>query len=435
MAFDLSWKILVSDVASDINITSYVFDGSVDMQAEVGEMGRSSATITINNNGGQFTPNGTGTYASIDWFAKALVIRASSINTFQDVVVFAGLITDFQIVNESIKQSEVVIQAVDFLTIAGRSTTQTPYASRTTPAGTMIEESINGDASYWPGTLTPFMNGVSKSRIAVGKYSSIEAPFSTFNTTVWSTQLQPNARIGDWINNQIMTALPGVCFMTTYAITAGVWTWGGAYLDKTLNRSTLIRIFEFVDSSSAITSGQIPYSSIDINYQLDTLTNATTTSNNSGAYTGSSSNETSNAKYGTRSRQYTSTANTNAIDVQYIADFWSNRYGDARYIPEQIVTSYSVLRGSAVDDTVALTSFIDLLDPRYAIWNRINARYKMVGMAAATTAQVIATQRKVMFTPSDTKIVLSTVSGPDNQSFILDSYLYGYGVLDKDRIA
>ena len=432
MAFDLKWKFQISDAASNIDITSFVFDGAVDMEAQVGQMGRSSASITINNNGGQFTPNGTGTYAAINWFSKALVIRASSVSTGQDVVAFVGLITDFEITNESIRESRVVIQADDFLTIAGRSTTQTPYASRTTASFVMINESINGDALYWPGTSTPVMAGVSKSQIAM---SSITTTAPGFDTQVWSNQLQPNARIGDWINNQIIPSMPGTCFMADYSIFGGAFYWAGRTLDHTLNRFSEIRIFELVDKSSALTSGQIPYSEIDINYQLDTLTNTCNTKDNISAWTGGSTNALSSATYGTRSRAYTTTANTNATDVQDIASFWAQRYSDVRYIPQQIVTSYSVLRGSAVDDNVALISFIDLLDARYAIWNRINARYKMTGMASAVTAQVIATQRKIMITPSDTRIVLNTVSGVDNQSFILDSYLRGYGVLDKDRIA
>lgn len=430
MAFDLSWKFEIADYNGLTDITSYVYNGMVNMTAEVGQMGRSYASITINNNSGAFTPNGAGTFASTNWFAKALYIRASSATTFQNNCVFVGLITDFSVENVSIVQSTVTIRADDFLTIAGRSTTQVPYAAWTTDAPAMISDMINGGATFFNGINTPYMGAANKSRLSLGLGTTIA---SGAGTTIFSTELS-NGRIGDWVNNQIIPAMPGTSFMTDYTISAGAWYWRGYVLDHTLNRTTADkRTYSFVDTYSAsISSGEIPYTDIDINYDLDTLTNTADTADNLGSWSGSATDTISANQYGVRARQYTSLANVNVVEVQYVAEFWANRYGTSSYIPRTIWTNYAALRGTAVDDGVALTAFIDLLTASTAIWNPISCQYRLAGMASSATAQIVATGRQITITPSNTSIKLTTVSGPDNQSFILDSSTYG--ILDTNRL-
>ena len=77
MAFNLVWKVEFGDIGGLFDITSYVFDAYIDMNANIGSAGRTSCQITLNNNGGQFTPGGTGTYGSVDWFKQAIIISCT----------------------------------------------------------------------------------------------------------------------------------------------------------------------------------------------------------------------------------------------------------------------------------------------------------------------------------------------------------------------
>lgn len=420
MSFDLTWKVEVSDCSGFLDVTSFVFDGLVDMNAPIGQQGRSTAQITLNNQSGAFTPFGGGTYANVNWFSKALVVYASSVSTGQNNIVFVGLITDFTVNNESKFQSSVSIVALDFLTIAGRCNSQnTIFLTLTTNASAMINEMIPAplfSSLYFLPVQTPFVGGTESSDISIVSATAI-------GSNVVSTDL-PKGKVSDWINNNIMPSLPGTIIMDGYTNTATKWTWEGTVIDRTLNRiDSTQKTFSFVDKNP--TSGEIPYSAIDVNFALDALTNDATCEMLDGSYSTQVVDSTSRNTYGVRSRIYSTLVNSQDANVDYVAQFWANRYSVPRYIPASISTSYAVLRGNAVDDGVALTAFINLLAARTALWNRIGVEYELAGMNNPEIAQVVATSRRVTFNPSNTTITLGVVAGVDNQSFILDSATYG----------
>lgn len=420
MTFDLTWTVEIADCGESLDITSFVFDGMVDMNAPIGQQGRSTAQITINNQSGAFTPFGGGTYANVNWFSKALVIRASSVSTGQDNIVYSGLITDFTVNNESKFQSTVSLVANDFLTIAGRTNSDTTFFNPlTTDASDMINYMIPGGTpvigSYFYPIQTPFVGGTSSSIISTSSATALGSLLS-------SSGLQ-EGRLSDWINNQVMPSLPGTIFMDGYTNTATRWTWQGMVIDRTLNRTDAgQRTYSFVDKDAV--SGDIPYSAIDVNFALDVLTNGAVCTNTS-TYSVTKTDTDSGDLYGIRTRNYANLINRFDIDTDYVAKFWSNRYSVPRYIPASVGTSYSTLKGSAVDDGVALTAFIDLLTARTALWNRIGVEYQLAGMNDPVVAQVVANSRRVTFNPSNTTITLGVVAGVDNQSFILDSASYG----------
>ena len=426
MAFDLTWKVQIADCASTLDITSFVFDGLVDMNAPIGQAGRSTAKITINNQSGAFTPFGSGTYANVNWFSKALVIRASSVSTSQDNIVYSGLITDFTVNNESKFQSTVSLVANDFLTIAGRTNSfSNIFTPIDTDASDLINKMIPGGPfpTYFLPIQTPFVGGTAKSRISVSSATAI-------GPVLESDDLQ-QGRLSDWINNQIMTSLPGTIFMDGYTNTATLWTWQGMVIDRTLNRTDAgQRTYSFVDKNAS--SGEIPYSTIDVNFDLNVLTNDAVCSN-VGGYSINKIDAASGDLYGVRTRNYAGLINRFDVDTETVADFWANRYSVPRYIPASVSTSYAVVRGAAVDDGVALTGFIDLLTARTALWNRISVEYQLAGMNSFAVAEVVAYSRQIAFNPSNTTITLGVVSGVDNQSFELDSSTYG--ILDTNRLA
>ena len=429
MAFALTWKIEFGDASGLTDITSYVMQMNMDLSAPIGMSGRSTASITINNNAGQFTPN-SGTYGSTDWFSKAIIITATSgANTG---IAYAGMIVDFQISMVSSKESTVTIECLDFYSLGGKS-----YSLGTTAGGgaileVAIEDSYNsGFTTGFPGINKPKLNA------SVGYGSAANVTTATSILT-YIDPFRVNAEyIGDWLNSQLLPAGPATLIPTdyTYAGAFNDWYFNATLIDQSLNRTTKT-LYELVDGSSAITSGQIPFAQIDTGFTQDELTNEALIGFTS-ATTVRTQNTTSQNLYGPRTRTYSNIANSTlfetetAIDTR-IGNFWVNRYGTIRYIPQRVATSYAVLRSNAVDDGVAMLLFMKLLWPDTALWNRIAIKYEPTGATSTQIEQLVAVQRIITVDPSDTVVRLVLVSGVDNQSFELDSSTYG--ILGGDSI-
>ena len=432
MAFALTWKIEFGDVNGFTDITSYVMQMNMELHAELAIAGRAEASITINNNGGEFTPT-SGTYGSTDWFSKAMVITATSgANTG---IVFAGMIVDYDINMVSQKESSVTIQCLDALSLAGKSYETSNGSTVTVALQRAIEAAFNGGLfTDWPGINTPMLgNSTYDSRLTVTQANA-------YTTSIFPEKVD-DAFVGDWFNSQLLPCGPAVLIPTDYSkMTVGddpnVWSWNATLIDNELNRTTKT-LYELVDGSSTITTGQIPFSNVDSGFTNDDLTNEV-----NAAQSGTSQpifntrNLASQSKYGPRSRSYTNLAfqQSGLVDERtFIGQFWTNRYGDIQYLPRELETSYAVLKGSAVDDGVAMLSFMKLLWPDTALWNRIAIKYKPTGATSTQTNQMIATRRLITADPSNTTIRLTVKSGADNQSFELDSSTYG--ILDTNRLA
>ena len=430
MAFALTWKIEFGDINGLTDITSYVQQMNLDLSAELATCGRGSAQLTINNNGGQFTPT-SGTYGSTDWFSKAMVITATSgANTG---VVFVGMIIDFQITMINFKESTVTIDCLDAFSLGGKSFSGGPTSSDPVLViATAVERTFNGQGTAsFKGIQTP----------TLGQSISVDSKVDVTNATGTNTGIEADyisyGYVGDWLNNQIIPSGPAALIPTDYVIgtydgTPNVWIWNATLIDRQLNR-TSPTLYEFADGSSAITTGQIPFSDIATGFRIEDLTNEAVISRSSNQSVPTGTNDASQQLYGPRTRTYTNLAASSSAYQSDISNFWVNRYGSSEYLPLEIQTSYAVLKGSAVDDGVAMLEFMQLLWPSTALWNRMTVKYKPTGAASTQTIQMIATRRLITADPSNTTIKLTVKSGPDNQSFELDSSTYG--ILDTNRLA
>lgn len=441
MAFNLVWKVEFGDIGGLFDITSYVFDTSIDMNANIGSAGRTTCSITLNNNGGQFTPDGAGTYGSVNWFKQAIIVSCTGGGLTE--FAFVGLLQDFDVDQQSTKESTVTITAIDFLSISGRSSNQLNDSGNSyrLQYKDFVESFFNPSFSYAQTSSTPTMGSTTSLN------SRVTATIVSDTVTAVITSGLQNGTLGDWLNNQALPTGPATTFMTDYTITADRWFWNCNIIDSSLNRTTNAYSTTLVDGSAALTSGQIAFNEIDVGFQLDTLTNqcyieplpARTPPTLPQPVTAIDSS--SQANYGVRARSYQTcipsvlyqlTVYGNQF-VETAANFWANRYSTIRYIPSRVITSYSTLRGSSVDDGVAMQAFVRLLSAKTALWNRQAITYKGAGMASSQTTQTVTTGRKIMITPSDTRVELTVVSGIDNQSLELDSSTYG--ILDTNRLA
>jgi hypothetical protein len=413
------------------------------MNANMGAAGRTTCQITLNNNGGQFTPGGAGTYGSVDWFKQAIIVSCTGGGLTE--YAFVGLLQDFDIYQQSTKESTVIITALDFLSVAGRSSNQLsdPSFGYLLSFETFLESYTNPAFGPAIPNISPLMGSTSN------KLSYVDATTATNTVTYIITRYLEEGTLGDWTNNQVLPTGPGTAFATDYSISSDRFFWNSVVIDSSLNRTTNAYTTTIVDGSAALTSGQIAFNEIDVGFQLDTLTNVCNAIPiNDGILaiaSVSATNTTSQQNYGVRSRTYASCVPANAAFISpnivffnnqfmnTVANFWPNRYGTVRYIPSRVITSYSTLRGRAVDDGVAMQAFVRLLSAKTALWNRQTITYKGAGMSSSQTTATVTTGRKIMITPSDTRVELTVVSGIDNQSFELDSSTYG--ILDTNRLA
>lgn len=435
MAFTLTWRFKCwQDTTTSIDLTSYVLHASISSSAELGFAGRSTATIVLNNNSGIFTPNGTGTYASTDWFKYAFEISSQAAGG-SEIDAFSGMVDDMQIDMVSIKQSTVTFTLVDMLTIAGRSQSTTDYSTVIlfTYLDQAIRLMINGysasGTTYYAGTDLPYLNTAYESVIATSAYTAM-------NTGVTNDDF-PAGRIGDWINNNLLITAPGTAFAVGLEVRTdeGIagFRWRIGCIDYTLNRTSLAKTFAFVDGSTSTTSGQIPLLDIAVRYEFDKVINNTTARDQRSFYTATTvSNTVSAAKYGTRAVAFNSTCKEAQTDVDRVANFFTNRYADVRYMVTSVTTSMSAIKSRAVDDNVAVQNFSQLISQSYGLWNRAAVSYTAPGVSSRRTDQLVITKLLVEISPADTVATVEFVYGADNQSFELDSSTYG--VLDTNKV-
>jgi len=429
MAFGLTWTVKFGDATGMTTISSYVLDLVVDSVAEIGQCGRSTCTVTLNNTGGQFTPNGSGTYGSTDWFSKALLVEVST--SWSNDIAFVGMIDSIDVNHVNVKESTVTITGVDILTFAGRSPVFTPSYSS---SSVTVDDWLDGVFDNLGGI--PGYRAILLPQLGSSNYSIISAtPTTTLTnrTRIDTSKLPSGSRVADWLNTQVFTSGPATAYAVGYAISFGQWQWGVYVVDRDLNRASgYSETFTLIDGSSALTSGQLPFDTVNVGFLVDDLVNTATVDDN-GALTSSTVEDlTSTASYGYKAYSATQTAAATQDYLNYVAQFWGNRYGTVRYRAESVALNFSQVRSRAVDDGFANISFAHLCAQSWSLWNRANVTYKAPGMSTAVTDRTVITRRRVMATPNDTRIELGLKSGIDNQSFELDSATYG--ILDTNRL-
>lgn len=432
MAIDIDWRIkYYTNMTTTVDLTSYTQATSINIEVGIGLAGRATATIVLNNNTGAFTPNGTGTFASVDWFRYAFVIENKS-NSSGYITSFCGMVSDVNIEVISIKESRFTLTLVDILTIAGRSSATTSYAGTilASPASQGIELMLNGYTSA--GTV--YYSGVDMPFLGEGVESLASSQPVTAEATTVSNDDFPAGRVGDWINNNLLVSGPGTVFTTNITSGTGKFQWNMKYVDFALNRTDAdATTYNFSDTSAALASGEIPYSDIDVQYNFDQVINSCTAQDQRQLFSQVTAvDSTSTAKYGVRNVAFNSTCTEQQTDVDRVASFWSNRYGTARYTVKKIQTSLSVLK-NAVDNGVAETAFSKLLTGKFGVWQRAVVDYVAPGMTTQQREQLVISKITIGITPDDTVVTLDLIPGVDNQSFELDSSTYG--ILDTNRLA
>jgi hypothetical protein len=427
MAFGLTWTVKFGDYTGTTAITSYVTDLVVNSSVELGQCGRSTCTVVLNNTGGQFTPNGSGTYSATDWFSKALLVEVATPSSSH--VAFVGMIDSIEVNHANVKDSTVTITGIDILTFAGRSPVFTPSFSSSSVSITdwlnAVFDNLGGIPGYY-AILLP--------KLGAGTNSILLCTQVTQDATrIDTSKLPSGSRVADWFNTQVFPSGPATAYVTGYSIAFGQWRWEVYVVDRSINKtSAYATTFAFADGSSALTSGQLPFDRVSVGYQVDNLVNVATIDDNGALTANTVSDNTSIGSYGYKAYSATQIAAATQTDLDYVAQAWGTRYGTVRYLADGVGVSFSQVRSHAMDDGVANVAFGRLCSQEWSMLNRASVSYRAPGMASTVTDQTVTFGRRVMVSSSDTRVELALRSGVDNQIFTLDDATYG--ILDTNRL-
>lgn len=411
MAAGLSWN---WDVEIGVNwsvaltkFTSRVIGIQIDQDVELNALANFTAYVTLNNNDGELTPGGGGTY-DWDWLSAGVQItfNVTGWSLGGPQYVAAGIVTDFQLYDDGIT-SVVNLTVSDVWSVAAR----TAYTSVPSSGSKTIEQYLEAKstANTFGASFPRF--GLSDADLDVTDLSLEVGPnINTTNTLSART-------LADLINN---TVLPGVnaWLWPTYLLKSGSKILVKSALVTNL-RSDHAQPFEF--NSSVGTT--LPFVDLQQGWTTDRIINTATITSIAGATAQTATSATSTAKYGSRAVRFTeSAARTNAAALT-VAQGLANRYDTPRFIPIEITTSVETINdrcSSSIDDILA-----DLFGVEDYFLRKLTLTWTGAG-ANAQTLDLITLGRTIRATPAGgTQMILRLGYWVDETPWIINTSQLG----------
>jgi len=421
------WQIDLIDGTGATDITSFVQGFNIQCEANIGRFSPTNVVLTLNNDGGDFTPaegGGTGTYASIDWLTKAIRIAPSADTARFTAHVF---VSDFKM-RDNGTASSVQLTCEDWLSLASSELFDMTENTTTTDYANFIDNVLGGSSGFGPGATLP----------DYGQPTYSKAIFITDTSDPVADQLArpaaSNVSSLDYINEAVFGGYPSIIIPTEAAIGGTTVFYLATALNRTITYNNTFRIpVAFSDSPTGTT---LAFAELDPGFNFEEITStATVTSGITGVASQTSTNTGTGNSYGTRARFYNNTGNNTETDngndagALEAAEFWTKRQGNARYIPRRLTTSIEL-----IDDrngTAAATTLINLMAAVDGLFQPCDITYTPTG-GTQVTANCVISGRTIQATPGRTTITLDLLPAQDYQSFVLD--LSTLGVLDTNRL-
>lgn len=421
--------------STSYNLTSRTYGATCNTECEPGQFGRATASFDFYNNDGAMTPGGGGTYSAIDWFAMA--IRITAITDAGLATCFAGIITDFELVDDG-RNSYVRISAVDAFTIGGSTATTVA-----TGAGT-----YGGTVTYWINSFfngnTTIINSVGMPKLgassATASGTDVGLTASGLATKSWSA----TGRASDFVNNTIMPAGPNFAWPTNISTGAAV-TYNYNATNIYPLRSSPAVAFTFAQNPTA---GELPILDLVREFNTDDLLNDCTVTTipiifDASSYTDTESNATSQGLYGTRTISITSLMGGNITGVNSqapgtvntsagtVAQRWAWTYSDVDFVTVSLAITDSSLTGNGLIGGASVSAYTNLLDVSTALLQLALVQYTPTGTGTEQTDTLITVGREIQFTTSDIRVKVKFMVA-DRSGFVLNNNQLG--VLDQNRL-
>ena len=424
------WRIDLIDGATLTEITQYVQGFKIRNQIRIGRFSPTDVTLTLNNNGGEFTPTaggGTGTFATTDWLTKAIRIGPSDDSSRSSAR--AVFVADFELKDNG-TQSTVKLICRDWMSVASSQQHDVAENTSTTDFATFIENVLKGTSGFGDGATFPNF-GITPTSINVQIRD-----FMSSDETVdeMARPAATNVTSIDYINRAVFNGYPCIVIPIDAGISGTAVGFAALALNRTLTYKNASRVpFTFSENPSGTT---LAFARLDPGFNFDDLTStATVASGMTGISSQTSTNTATGEKYGTRARRYASTGNNVTTDsgddagALDAAKFWTNRQDTPRYVPRQLETSIELIddrNGSAAALTLKY-----LLDYYFPWFQTCDITYTPTN-GNQVTAQCVIAGRTIQAVPGRTTITLDLLPAVDYQSFILDSTTLG--ILGTNRL-
>jgi len=421
------WQIDLIDGTGATDITSFVQGFNIQCEANIGRFSPTNVVLTLNNDGGDFTPaegGGTGTYASINWLTKVIRIAPSADTARFTAHVF---ISDFKM-RDNGTASSVQLTCQDWLSLASSELFDITENTTTTDYANFIDNVLGGASGFGPGATLP----------DYGQPTYSKAIFITDTSDTVADQLArpaaSNVSSLDYINEAVFGGYPSIVVPTDARIVGTTVFYFATALNRTITYNNTFRIpVAFSDSPTGTT---LAFAELDPGFNFEEITStATVASGITGISSQNSTNTGTGNSYGTRARFYNNTGNNTETDngnyagALEAAEFWTKRQGNARYIPRRLTTSIEL-----IDDrngTAAATTLINLMAAVDGLFQPCDVTYTPTG-GTQVTANCVISGRTINAVPGRTTITLDLLPAQDYQSFVLDSSTLG--VLDTNRL-
>jgi hypothetical protein len=419
MAITTAFTITIGNLGASYDITSSVMSFNVNTQVSLAEIGTSKGSMLVKNFTGAFTPNGGGTYGSVDWFNQAVLINGTTTvgGVSTSFKLFHGIVDQFALDDNGIN-SYVTISFIDALTAGGRSATvSTSFVGGN--ASTVIKSFYENPISANPAQM-PTLGGTNTGYVVTPKLLTDDYSV-TCNT----------ANVGNSLNSSISLIVtpvgPAMVIPTTITLTSP--DFGYELIDYTMTRNAANRT-TFLFKDKTVSGTQLPIGDLVTGYDEDQLTNYVTLTDPTGTQTVTSFNATSTTKYGQRFRSYTQAGSPSTASQTSTVNSWINRFGEITFAPQELTLSSKMVQSAAAD--AAEPFWNKILNIESVMWQPVQLTYTPTGCAQQTKMSVIAS-RRISATPSDCQVTLGLLPAYQYQSFVLnDTYL---GILDSSRLA
>jgi len=404
----------------------------------VGSTSRGTAVIDIDNNDGAFTPLNGGTYSDLDVYSYALIVEATvdngSTNTTRQV--FGGVVADFALRDDGLN-STVRLEAVDLLTLAGRSKVEflnfdpDPYVFRFNLGVQYIlnGHSANDGTTIFEKVDAPLLGAAVTTYEVVGADVQTIEPFVQFKNFDGYT-------VGDLLNGAILPINPAVmlCGQLNFATVSGVETsqidthmFDGSKAPTTTYRK------DFVFDPTP-TGTELPFSDLDRGYNADNVVNGAQITRADpiqfgGAATQTRTHESTESvqRFGRHNVSYSKVAirwdnTTENFEIlepgsQQTAERWSNMYDTPRFTTKSFRVSSKQVEAKAAD--TAITQWADYLDAKFGQWNAAKIVYTPTG-GVARTDNIVVAGRSINISPENAVFTVRCLPMQDNMNVILD---------------
>jgi hypothetical protein len=452
MAVSWMFSVEVGDADSGntrYDLTNRVRGISTSVNAPIGRFGRGVARIDLNNVDGALTPNGSGTFAAVDWFSQGVFIEVDVVgpSSTTSSIVFHGIVVDFDLVDDGL-QSFVTLSCIDGLTVGG-SSVSTFSAPSTSGIGDQAHDWIRlayngynpGGAVSFSGVDMPLL-GEPNSEVVPDDLT--RAPTGTSPPdTLYLSALDLSQPALDWLNNTILPSGPNVAWPTTIVNGPNITRYRYQTLNVHLVRSSSTKSdLVFAEGPS---TGELPFRNLTRGFTVDQMVNQSVVTNLPSSFLSATTltvkNDASVAKYGVRSFSASALMvgdNTSAgvrpsfVTLQSIGERYSNVQSEAEFVVRSLSVTGSMVNGIVGGSQTSADAFAQLLDVQDSLWQLASVEFTPTGESSATVEDVMVVGRSVAITPEDVTVTLELLPYDYSAAFILDdSFL---GVLDQNRL-